>query len=409
MSWCANAVNEFFEYDTPHIVHIKSKKIGIFSRFIQLGVLAYIIGYVIVTNKGYQVFSTINSSVTSKLKGVAVPNFTNDQLKVPYNDAYKKVFDVADYVVPPQENGAFFVMTNMVITPNQSQGICPEDSNLKQAHCSIDEDCVANQSVVNGNGIMTGKCVMSSTNITVCQIKSWCPLEVNVLPLGPDLAILTASKNFTVLIKNSVEFPLFNIRRRNILNSSNSSYLESCHYDPVTDPSCPIFKLDTIVSQAGEKYDEVAVQGGVIAIVINWECNLDFNPEMYCNPTYRFRRLDDPYAKIAKGWNFRYANYYSDDLRTLYKAFGIRFVVLVEGRAGRFNIVPLMLNIGSGLALLGLSTVICDIIVLYVHKKRNYFNEKKYIQVGVSDDDEMNTRGSSYNYEPIRRLSATST
>jgi len=176
-----------------------------------------------------------------------------------------------------------------------------------------------------------------------------------------------------VLIKNSIEFPLFNIKRRNILNSSNSSYLETCHYDPVNDPSCPIFKLETIVKEAGENYNQIGVQGGVMAIIINWNCDMDFNPELYCNPTYRFRRLDDPFAKIAKGWNFRFAKFFGDNNRTLYKAYGIRFVVLVEGSGGKFNIVPLMLNVGSGLALLGLSTVLCDILVLYFHKKKTLF------------------------------------
>ena len=32
---------------------------------------------------------------------------------------YERVWDEADYVVPPAENGAFFVTTNVVITPNQ--------------------------------------------------------------------------------------------------------------------------------------------------------------------------------------------------------------------------------------------------------------------------------------------------
>ena len=39
---------------------------------------------------------------------------------------YERVWDEADYVVPPAENGAFFVTTNVVITPNQTLGHCPE-------------------------------------------------------------------------------------------------------------------------------------------------------------------------------------------------------------------------------------------------------------------------------------------
>jgi len=32
------------------------------------------------------------------------------------------VWDEADYVVPPSENGAFFIATSAVITPNQTRG-----------------------------------------------------------------------------------------------------------------------------------------------------------------------------------------------------------------------------------------------------------------------------------------------
>ena len=38
------AVNAFFEYDTPKIVHIRSKKVGFINRFLQIVILGYIIG-----------------------------------------------------------------------------------------------------------------------------------------------------------------------------------------------------------------------------------------------------------------------------------------------------------------------------------------------------------------------------
>ena len=53
----------------------------------------------------------------------------------------------------------------------------------------------------------------------------------------------------------------------------------------------------------------------------------------------------------------RFANYFHENgtlYRDLIKAYGIRFVVKVTGKAGKFNIVPLLLNVGSGLGLLAL-------------------------------------------------------
>jgi hypothetical protein len=40
------------------------------------------------------------------------------------------------------------------------------------------------------------------------------------------------------------------------------------------------------------------------------------------------------------------------------KAYGIRFIIMVKGTAGRFNFVPLALNIGSGLGLLAVVSFI---------------------------------------------------
>ncbi len=43
-SGASRAIAAFFEYDTPKIVHIKSKTVGIINRTIQAGIIAYIIG-----------------------------------------------------------------------------------------------------------------------------------------------------------------------------------------------------------------------------------------------------------------------------------------------------------------------------------------------------------------------------
>lgn len=41
---CSVILAALFEYDTSKIVHIKSKKVGLINRFIQLVIIVYIIG-----------------------------------------------------------------------------------------------------------------------------------------------------------------------------------------------------------------------------------------------------------------------------------------------------------------------------------------------------------------------------
>lgn len=118
MAGCCSVLGSFlFEYDTPRIVLIRSRKVGLMNRAVQLLILAYVIGWVFVWEKGYQETDSVVSSVTTKAKGVAVTN--TSQLGF-------RIWDVADYVIPAQEENSLFIMTNMIITVNQTQSTCPE-------------------------------------------------------------------------------------------------------------------------------------------------------------------------------------------------------------------------------------------------------------------------------------------
>uniref|UniRef100_A0A673UU61 Purinergic receptor P2X 4 n=1 Tax=Suricata suricatta TaxID=37032 RepID=A0A673UU61_SURSU len=300
--------------------------------------------WVFVWEKGYQETDSVVSSVTTKAKGVTVTNTSTLGFRV---------WDVADYVIPAQEENSLFIMTNMITTINQTQGLCPELPD-KTTVCKSDANCAAGSSGVHSNGIATGRCVLFNGTVKTCEVAAWCPVEDDT-----------------------------HVPERNILPNTTTAYLKSCIYDAVTDPFCPIFRLGKIVQDAGHSFQDMAVEGGIMGIQINWDCNLDRTAAL-CLPRYSFRRLDtrDVDHNVSPGYNFRFAKYYSDptgtEHRTLIKAYGIRFDIIVFGKAGKFDIIPTMINIGSGLALLGVATVLCDVIVLYCMKKRFYYREKKY-------------------------------
>uniref|UniRef100_A0A673UGY0 P2X purinoceptor n=2 Tax=Suricata suricatta TaxID=37032 RepID=A0A673UGY0_SURSU len=327
--------------------------------------------WVFVWEKGYQETDSVVSSVTTKAKGVTVTNTSTLGFRV---------WDVADYVIPAQEENSLFIMTNMITTINQTQGLCPELPD-KTTVCKSDANCAAGSSGVHSNGIATGRCVLFNGTVKTCEVAAWCPVEDDTHV--PDPAFLKAAENFTLLVKNNIWYPKFNFSKRNILPNTTTAYLKSCIYDAVTDPFCPIFRLGKIVQDAGHSFQDMAVEGGIMGIQINWDCNLDRTAAL-CLPRYSFRRLDtrDVDHNVSPGYNFRFAKYYSDptgtEHRTLIKAYGIRFDIIVFGKAGKFDIIPTMINIGSGLALLGVATVLCDVIVLYCMKKRFYYREKKY-------------------------------
>ncbi|XP_003744945.1 P2X purinoceptor 4 [Galendromus occidentalis] len=391
-SMTAHVLDFLFEYQTLKIVNIGNKKIGLLNRCIQGIIVAYIIGYVIVYSKGYQHFSPYNSATTSKVKGViSTKNLTDDDFVENFRnkDDYRRIWDVSEIVIPPSEADAFFLTTNLIMT-RQGRDVCFEDPSTPNVQCRGPSDCQKGRVDLLGNGVQTGKCVNTTEPFkleSVCEIDGWCPPEYDRGPLKDNKPLFAKVEDFTVLLKNYVEFSLFNLTRRNIRDSDTSKYLTSCNYDPVKDPACPVFRIGDILKFCGIDMSQIGSKGGVIRITINWDCNLDFSLD-YCTPTYHFMRIDDPFAKVAKGWNFRYATAQGDNNRTQFKAYGITFRISTLARGGKFYMVNLAVNIGSGLGLLALATFVCDLVVLNCMKKKELYKRNKFRFVDPLEDPE---------------------
>ncbi|XP_070690196.1 P2X purinoceptor 4b [Pempheris klunzingeri] len=386
---CQSCLHYVFDYETPKTLVIQSIVPGCVFRFTQLLVVAYVVGYVCVVQKAYQDTDSVLSTVSTKVKGFASTNTSGME---------PRFWDVADYVIPPQGHNTFFVLTNMVVTPRQTQSRCPELPNPSTT-CVDDCDCIEGHGDPRGNGIQTGLCVNYSTSVQTCQVLSWCPLEIDTKL--PERALLAAAENFTVLIKNSITYPKFNVHRRNILPHINSSYLKKCEFNRATDPHCPIFRLKHIVSEAGEEFQDMAVKGGILGVIIDWSCDLDWWAGK-CYPKYSFRRLDNknPVNNVAPGYNFRFAKYYKTpdgkETRTLIKAYGIRFDIIVFGTAGKFGIVPTIVNLGAALSFLSLVPIVSDWFMLTCTRKRALYSKHKVTYLSEDAETESLSMGTSY-------------
>ncbi|XP_006899854.1 PREDICTED: P2X purinoceptor 1 [Elephantulus edwardii] len=356
----------FFEYDTPRMVLVRNKKVGIIFRLIQLVVLVYVVGWVFVYEKGYQTSSGLISSVSVKLKGLAVT-------KLPGGG--HQVWDVADYVFPSQGDNSFVVMTNFIRTPQQAQGFCAE--NPEGGTCRDDSGCTPGKAERKAQGIRTGKCVSFNTTVHTCEIFGWCPVEVD--DDIPRPALLREAENFTLFIKNSISFPRFKVNRRNLVEEVNARYMKTCLYHKITHPLCPVFRLGYVVQQSGQNFNSLAEKGGVVGITIDWDCDLDWHVR-HCKPIYEFHGLHEE-KTLSQGFNFRFARYFVENgtsRRNLFKVFGIRFDILVNGKAGKFDIIPTMTTIGSGIGIFGVATVLCDLLLLHILPKRHYYKQKKF-------------------------------
>ncbi|XP_070619294.1 P2X purinoceptor 7 isoform X2 [Erythrolamprus reginae] len=345
MAACSS-LSSVCQYETKKVLRIYSVWYGSLKWLIHLIVTLYV-SIVLLADRRYQKKDSVISSVHMKVKGVSQTD--------------RRVWDTAEYTIPGQGVNSFFVLTNIITTENQVQGLCPEFP-LAKAVCNTDKSCTKGRVDPQGNGIQTGKCVKYNSTVNTCEVYAWCPVES--AKTAPKPAILESAENFTVLIKNNVHFPKFDYTTRNIPPEFNISCIYSKHQASL----CPIFRLGDILEEAGEKFSELAIQGGIIGIEINWDCNLDAWGNR-CRPNYGFRRLDDKRTNegLYPGYNFRFARYYKQpggkEERTLIKAYGIRFDILIFGTAGKFNFFELVVYIGSVLSYFGMAEFFVDCLL----------------------------------------------
>ncbi|XP_069816826.1 P2X purinoceptor 6 [Dendropsophus ebraccatus] len=361
---CTKSFPPFLDYKTEKYVLTKNRRIGVFHRLLQLGVLCYIVGWVFIVKKGYQESDNDpHISVITKLKGTSVTKG--------FRELQERLWDEADLVKPSQGENVLFLVTNFISTPGQELGVCPESPTVLDGRCSEDSDCAEKEPVISGNGIKTGKC--NTTHFT-CEIYGWCPAEesqpIRKIPINE-------AENFTLLIKNDVHFSRFHLSRSNTKQTSDTTYFKSCTYDPVSAPYCPVFRVSEMIREAGHSFKELSVLGGVVGVDIRWNCDLD-QPGSTCKPQYTFRLQD------VKN-NFRTATYYWDQdrhqYRDLLKLYGIRFEISVTGEARKFGLVPTAVSLGTGCAFLGAITLLCDLILLYLDSKADFYWDCKYEKV----------------------------
>uniref|UniRef100_A0A8C4XG98 P2X purinoceptor n=1 Tax=Erpetoichthys calabaricus TaxID=27687 RepID=A0A8C4XG98_ERPCA len=358
----------FWDYETPKIMVVKNMTLGIIYRIVQLLIVTYFTWYVFISQKAYQESETgPESFIYTKMEGAAISGDT--------------VQDTVEYSRPPEGGDVISAILRKEVTPNQKQGVCAEHFAVPKANCTKDSDCIPGRTDMSGNGQRTGRCVQYyNFTFKTCEIKSWCPIEefAAIRELELKEAI-----NFTVLIKNTIHFPKFRVAKSNVMRKRSKYYLQSCHYNEVTDIYCPNFKLGYIAEQAGEKFSELCKTGGVIGVFINWNCNLDLDPSE-CKPKYSFRRLDLRKNHASSGYNYRFAKYYSEngtEVRTMIKAFGMRIDVIVHGQAGKFSIIPTIINMVTALTSVGIVSFLCDWILLTFIDKDEVYSEKKFDEI----------------------------
>ncbi|XP_075019856.1 P2X purinoceptor 3 isoform X10 [Calonectris borealis] len=296
-------VTDFFSYETTKSVVVKSWVVGAINRGVQLLILTYFIGWVFLHEKAYQVRDTvIESSVVTKVKGIG--HYAG------------RVLDTADYVTPHQGTSVFVVVTKQILTENQAQGVCPESE--AEYRCTADRDC-RGKSPATGSGVLTGRCVPYNGTLRTCEIRGWCPPEVDTV----DVPVMLEAENFTLFIKNSIRFPLFGFEKH-------------ARYYRWQDGT----ERRTLTKAFGIRFD-VLVYGNVRA-------GLGAFPRTLEGPW----RVGTPLQRVS-----------------------------LHSQAGKFGIVPTLINTVAAFTSIGVGTVLCDIILLNFLKGAEHYKARKFEEV----------------------------
>ena len=114
------------EYETPRLVKIHNRKLGLARRLIQISIITYVLVYALFLQKGYQEFTRVESSVTVKIKGV-----TKSELGAGTNlDQSKQIL----ILYHSQEN--CFVCFNSCFFAIQSSARAPTIAQLVSVHAT---------------------------------------------------------------------------------------------------------------------------------------------------------------------------------------------------------------------------------------------------------------------------------
>jgi len=406
-------------YNSVKLIRVESPCLACIYYTLAFTVLSYVIFYTILWQQGYQEYDVLLGTSLVQTKGIAYYTINNPgqaqtsstassptvangvtggflQIKKPLqpiesptknslnqqsnwlernsqlNKGQRIIFDAND-LVPPLVPGGTFIATGIARTFNQSRGICAgNDNKTELCNCSSGTCCSAGK--ITTNGVQVGQC---SSGGIYCNIESWCPLE-NI----QNLVVLDQVANWTTMILVHGQFPTF------------GTYMSNTNGDNLQ-PGVNLFSVNDLLIKTNLKYDDIKATGAVLLMVYHFDCNLNKNEK--CTPRVEYQRLDKPSTgnSLSDGYSYRFVDRYQvngTEYRALTHMVGIRLIVSVQGKAGKFSVTAFSTTLGSGLALVGVGTLVCDVLMQYILPQRNNWLAKKLEEI-PDDGDEKQDEG----------------
>lgn len=362
--------NSVFAYSTVKIVQIHDWRVGLLHRLIQLFIFGYVIGYVIIWNENFLAKEATYGTISTKVLGSSLG----------YNQfGEEKYADAADLIVPSSEPNALFITTKYSTTQEQTVGWC---SPPKVKSCQFDQDCFK----VNSTNQLKYKCTNNK-----CTYFQWCPEENedNQPNNITEIVSLMNVNNFTIWIKSQIRFPVLS---KEVFSTIREKIPVFYSKDLKRGNLFTVDEILKLTNLENTTYNEIRNRGAIIKFTVRWRCNLDRvdpnDPRESCFITYNAIRVDN--SLINDGYNFRSVSTYKTNgvnYRDLTKYYGIRIFFEVSGEGYRISVIDIILQLSSGLALLVLATLVCDILIQYCFPSKDKYSAAKNLIVKADDEN----------------------
>lgn len=307
-------------YKTFRVIRIKDRNLGLLYWTIVTLVIFYIIifGFLIEAKHQYQEPGI--GTVITRFQGKAF--FEN------------KVYDEADLRYPEVEPFGAFIMTKSITVKGQKLGTC------------IDYD---NPCPCRGGGECVGD--------AFCKDRAWCP------SIGDGNAADPPEGAITVKMKG-LEHTKFEIMSGIAFPGIGNYFFVTGKSAGAVNPFKNI-TLEELLSRASPpvRVQDVLDTGALISISFFWNCDVS----QECEPAVIVKRLDSGKGFVQK--RVRHQHVGGVHTRDAIYMHGLRLLVESSGIGRRISLVLIVIQIGSGLALLRTASMAADFLMLRLYSK----------------------------------------
>lgn len=327
-------------YLTFKVVRIRDKNLGMLYWGIVTLVILYIIIIALGVEGKHQYQEPGIGTVITRMHGKGFID--------------QKAFDKADLRFPEIEPFGAFIATKIITMRNQKVDNCIDFDN--PCPCRKGAECV--------DGF--------------CKDQAWCPSlgDGNVKrPQGATVEVIEGLEDFIVEIHSGIAFP----------GIGNFFYVTGASPLAVGKNIFKNIRLVDLLKMASPpvKLEDVLETGAVIGVSFWWNCDV---LEDGCEPVANVKSLDNGRGFTQKRAHHVMVN--GVDTREAILTAGIRIVVDSSGLGRKVSFVLIMIQVGSGLALLRTASMASDfmMIQLYPKVRREAYYKCKVIETDDYSD-----------------------